>query len=126
MLLRLYNTHCVFHPTLKTTCVDTCTHTHVHSLHTHEQAAPLYPPWHPDLSHRTLEEIGQGQFGTVHRGILQTSEGPKEVAIKMLHEGSSSSEKVKFLQEAAIIGQFYHSAIVRLWGVVLKGDPVGV
>ena len=77
-------------------------------------------------SHRTLEEIGHGQFGTVYRGILQTSEGPRECALKMLREGSSPSERVKFLQEAAIIGQFYHQSIVRLWGVVLSGDPVGV
>ena len=78
------------------------------------------------MLHRTLEEIGQGQFGTVYKGILQTSEGPRECAMKMLHEGSSPSEKVMFLQEAAIIGQFYHQSIVRLWGVVLKGDPVRV
>ena len=77
-------------------------------------------------SHRTLEEIGHGQFGTVYRGILQTSEGPRECALKMLREGSTPSERVKFLQEAAIIGQFYHQSIVRLWGVVLSGGPVGV
>ena len=78
------------------------------------------------VSHRTLELIGKGQFGTVHKGILQTVEGEKDCAMKMLHEGASSADKVKFLQEAAIIGQFYHSAIVRLFGVVLKGEPVSV
>ena len=33
-------------------------------------------------------------------------------------------ESVKFLQEAAIMGQFRHPNIVRLHGVVTMGEPV--
>ena len=33
-------------------------------------------------------------------------------------------EKVRFLQEAAIMGQFSHPYVVKLYGVVTMGDPV--
>ena len=44
--------------------------------------------------------------------------------MKILKTGSSSTDKVKFLQEAAIMGQFFHPNIVRLHGVVTVGEPV--
>ena len=50
--------------------------------------------------------------------------GSKDVAIKTLKEGSSEQDKVKFLQEAAINGQFWHPNVVRLMGVVTVGEPV--
>ena len=33
-------------------------------------------------------------------------------------------EKVRFLQEAAIMGQFSHPNVIKLYGVVTIGDPV--
>ena len=47
-----------------------------------------------------------------------------EVAVKALIRGATELSRVKFLQEAAIMGQFYHPNIVRLHGVVTVGDPV--
>ena len=49
-----------------------------------------------------------------------------DVAIKTLKAGSTEEEMVKFLQEAAIMGQFYHPNIVRLHGVVTVGEPVSL
>ena len=46
------------------------------------------------------------------------------VAVKALKSGASEIARVKFLQEAAIMGQFYHPNIVRLHGVVTVGEPV--
>ena len=46
------------------------------------------------------------------------------VAVKALNKSAGEGERVKFLQEAAIMGQFYHPNIVRLHGVVTVGDPV--
>jgi len=46
------------------------------------------------------------------------------VAIKTLNPNSSSADEVKFLQEAAIMGQFLHANIVKLLGVVTVGKPV--
>ena len=35
-------------------------------------------------------------------------------------------EKVRFLQEAAIMGQFSHPNVVKLYGVVTVGEPVSL
>ena len=55
-----------------------------------------------------------------------TSEGGEkiEVAVKTLKEGASEEDKVKFLQEAAIMGQFSHPNVVKLYGIVVEGEPV--
>ena len=48
------------------------------------------------------------------------------VALKTLRNDASEEEKVKFLQEAAIMGQFHHPNIVKLHGVVTVGEPVSL
>ena len=48
------------------------------------------------------------------------------VALKLLKEGSSELDKVKFLQEAAIMAQFSHPNVVSLYGVVCKTEPVSM
>ena len=68
--------------------------------------------------------LGSGQFGMVHRGVWRCGQKEVQVAIKTLREGSTEEDKVKFLQEAAIMGQFKHSNVVRMYGVVKEGEPV--
>ena len=46
------------------------------------------------------ERIGEGQFGDVHKGVMTTKEGPKEVAIKSCKMAGTSEEKMKFMREA--------------------------
>ena len=46
------------------------------------------------------------------------------VAVKLLKEGASEIDKVKFLQEAAIMAQFKHPNVVSLYGVVSKDQSV--
>ena len=50
--------------------------------------------------------------------------GDIEVAMKTLNPGAEEVDKVKFLQEAAIMGQFDHPNVVKLYGVVTVGEPV--
>ena len=50
--------------------------------------------------------------------------GVMDVAVKQLQPGALEEEKVKFLQEAAINGQFRHPNVVKLMGVVTIGEPV--
>ena len=73
---------------------------------------------------RVVSHIGSGQFGNVSNGIWKTATGVREVAIKTLAAGASKTDKVKFLQEAAIMAQFRHPNIVYLYGVVSKEEPV--
>ena len=44
--------------------------------------------------------------------------------MKTLKEGSGEEDRVKFLQEAAIMGQFKHTNVVEMYGVVTQGEPV--
>ena len=75
-------------------------------------------------SSRITSHLGSGQFGTVNKGIWQSPMGAMDVAVKQLQPGASEEEKVKFLQEAAINGQFRHPNVVKLMGVVTVGEPV--
>ena len=70
------------------------------------------------------EQLGLGQFGTVHKGTWNTLRGPTEIAVKTLNGSASQDEEVKFLQEAAINGQFHHPNVIKLCGVVTVGHPV--
>ena len=74
--------------------------------------------------HRVVSHLGSGQFGTVNKGIWQSPMGAMDVAVKQLQSGVSEDEKVRFLQEAAINGQFRHPNVVQLIGVVTVGEPV--
>ena len=48
------------------------------------------------------------------------------MAVKQLKPGASKEEKVKFLREAAINGQFRHPNVVKLMGVVKGTGPVRI
>ena len=68
--------------------------------------------------------LGVGNFGEVSKGQWEYEQGPMEVAVKTLKTGSSEEEAVRFLQEAAIMGQFRHPNIVELLGVVTLAEHV--
>ena len=67
-----------------------------------------------------------GQFGSVCLATLssQGGAGSKRVAVKTMKPSAQKDAKVKFLQEAAIMGQFFHSNVIKLHGVVTVGEPV--
>ena len=73
---------------------------------------------------RLTTHLGSGQFGTVDKAVWSTKSGTQEVAVKSLARGSLETEKVKFLQEAAIMDQFRHPNVVHLHGVITSGEPV--
>ena len=67
--------------------------------------------------------IGSGQFGIVHLGLWSNgSADPVQVAVKTLNSQCSESDRVKFLREAAIMGQFVHNNVVQLHGVVTEEE----
>ncbi len=47
-----------------------------------------------------------------------------ELAVKTLKPEASEEDGVKFLQEAAIMGQFNHRNVIKMHGVVTLGEPV--
>ena len=77
------------------------------------------------FDHRLKELLGSGQFGTVQKGEWHSSRGAvTPIAVKTLNGGADEQQRVKFLQEAAIMGQFSHPNVVKLYGVVTVGEPV--
>ena len=73
---------------------------------------------------RVVSHLGSGQFGSVEQGLWKRhGTKPVDVALKSLNK-ESSEDKVKFLQEAAIMGQFRHPNVISLHGVVSRGKPV--
>ena len=60
------------------------------------------------------------------KAVWSISGTTKELAIKTLRAELPEDEKVRFLQEAAIMGQFTHPNVVKLFGVVTVGDPVSL
>ena len=74
--------------------------------------------------YRIMGHLGSGQFGKVAKGVWHTEQGDLDIAVKKLNDKASEKDTVRFLQEAAIMGQFKHPNIVRLHGVVTVGSPV--
>ncbi|XP_015268065.1 PREDICTED: ephrin type-A receptor 2 [Gekko japonicus] len=64
------------------------------------------------------------EFGEVYKGRLKHGKEDLPVAIKTLKSGYTEKQRVDFLSEAGIMGQFGHPNIIRLEGVVSKSKPV--
>ena len=72
---------------------------------------------------RILKELGSGEFGTVTLGLLSSEHGDKEVAIKVLNSPVDDDDKLRFFQEAAIMSQFNHQNVIKLYGIIVD-SPV--
>ena len=74
---------------------------------------------------RLHKQLGSGAFGRVYRGVWShTAEKSselveEEVAVKTLEE--ELGQRIKFLQEAAIMAQFKHPYVICLRGIII--DP---
>ncbi|XP_052493728.1 ephrin type-A receptor 10 [Budorcas taxicolor] len=79
-----------------------------------------------DAKSVTLEKsLGTGRFGELCCGCLQLPGRQKlPVAVHTLREGCSDSQRLSFLAEALTLGQFDHSHVVRLEGVVTRGSTL--
>jgi focal adhesion kinase 1 len=80
----------------------------------------------PQQAVRITKLIGKGFFATVHMGVWDTGTKNIEIAVKRLNDNTDREYRVKFLQEAAIIGQFNHPHIIKLIGVIPEDKQLGV
>ena len=64
-----------------------------------------------------MKELGSGEFGLVSLAMWKDT---SKVAIKVINSEASETEKVKFLQEAAIMCQFSHYNVIGLLGIVME------
>uniref|UniRef100_A0AAQ5YTB5 Tyrosine-protein kinase receptor n=1 Tax=Amphiprion ocellaris TaxID=80972 RepID=A0AAQ5YTB5_AMPOC len=73
-----------------------------------------------------LRELGQGSFGMVYEGIAKDivkGDPDTRVAVKTVNESASLRERIEFLNEASVMKAFSCHHVVRLLGVVSKGQP---
>ncbi|KAJ7308412.1 hypothetical protein JRQ81_008957 [Phrynocephalus forsythii] len=73
-----------------------------------------------------LQELGQGSFGMVYEGVARDivkGEAETRVAVKTVNESASLRERIEFLNEASVMKGFSCHHVVRLLGVVSKGQP---
>lgn len=70
------------------------------------------------------QELGQGEFGSVLKGIYTDNKGKKmEVAVKTLRIDSMGHGEKEFMREARIMVTLNHPCIVKLIGVT-GGKPM--
>ncbi|KAG2283177.1 hypothetical protein Bca52824_054397 [Brassica carinata] len=63
-------------------------------------------------------KLGQGGFGTVHKGILPNGE---EIAVKRLTKGSGQGD-TEFKNEVSLLTRLQHRNLVKLLGFCSEGD----
>ena len=68
--------------------------------------------------------LGTGQFGNVHYSVWYHNNDKMNVAAKELQDKSLERNKVKFLQEATLMGQFQHKNVLKLHGIVQDKDDI--
>lgn len=68
------------------------------------------------------DEIGSGQFGKVYKGKWTLS--PKKVVPVAVKALKADENRIKFLQEGAIMAQFKHPNVVTFHGVTQKNGQV--
>ena len=68
-----------------------------------------------------LNHLGSGEFGVVAHALLHEN---TEVAVKILYNKSNVKDRLRFLQEAAIMCQFDHQNVIKLHGVVTEAPAM--
>ncbi|CAH0727470.1 unnamed protein product, partial [Brenthis ino] len=94
-----------------------------------EYVSTVYVPdeWEvPRASIEFVRELGQGSFGMVYEGLakgLVKGKPETRCAVKTVNEHATDRERIEFLNEASVMKAFDTFHVVRLLGVVSRGQP---
>ena len=72
------------------------------------------------------EILAAGEFVDVHKGAWKGRKSDLDIVVKSLKSNAPQEEKIKLLQEAAIMGQFHHPNILQFYGVVNEEPTVSI
>ncbi|OQV14108.1 Ephrin type-A receptor 4-A [Hypsibius exemplaris] len=97
--------------------------------HTYEDPAQAFKEFARELDPSLISidaVIGGGEFGDVCKGtLLLANKCSVSVAIKTLNQAATTEKhKIDFLMEATIMGQFDHTNVIYLQGIVTRSNPV--
>ncbi|KAM3720362.1 Fer-related kinase [Dirofilaria immitis] len=85
-----------------------------------------HPAW--VISHdrvRLKDELGQGAFGQVFKGILQDGHTYLTVAVKTYAgQASNKAKRASFLQEAKVMREYRHENLVQFIGIACQKEPL--
>ena len=84
---------------------------------------------YPKLERGVVElqtRIGSELYCEVYKGKMQSEGGPISVSVKVVSSQEKGQGRLQALQEASILAQFDHPNIVKLFGVINKGNPVSL
>uniref|UniRef100_A0A915Q3T4 non-specific protein-tyrosine kinase n=1 Tax=Setaria digitata TaxID=48799 RepID=A0A915Q3T4_9BILA len=85
-----------------------------------------HPAW--VVSHdrvRLKDELGQGVFGRVFKGILQVGHTYQTVAVKTcVGQTSDKAKRASFLQEAKVMREYKHENLVQFIGIACQKEPL--
>ncbi|XP_071965783.1 insulin-like peptide receptor isoform X2 [Antedon mediterranea] len=94
--------------------------------------ADMYVPDASEFPRDQLEiihELGKGSFGMVYQGLAKNiidGEKVSDVAVKSVQANASMRDRIEFLNEASVMKAITTHHIVKLLGVVSKGQPTYV
>ncbi|XP_014295647.1 insulin-like receptor [Microplitis demolitor] len=94
-----------------------------------EYVSTAYVPdeWEvPRKKIRLSRELGNGSFGMVYEGVAKDISKLKpeiRCAVKTVNENATDRERIEFLNEASVMKAFNTHHVVRLLGVVSRGQP---
>ena len=88
-------------------------------LHSHKNLQPIKYSYSEikKMTHNFKNKLGQGGFGSVYKGKLQSG---RIVAVKMLVMSKANGQD--FINEVATIGRIHHVNVVRLVGFCIQGS----
>ena len=99
-----------------------------HRIETGNARPVKLPPYRIPQAYRETIQLEVKEM--LEAGIIEPSSSdwcaPIVPAVKVMKPSIAEGAKVRFLQEAAVMGQFFHPNVVKLHGVVTVGEPVSL
>ena len=88
-----------------------------------DELGPILEPLREIARYVVIEELGAGAMGVVYRA--HDPDLGRQVAIKLVHAGSSAARSTRLLREAQAIARVAHPNIVAIHDVGIHRDPGG-